>query len=313
MEIKKPKVSILMITYNHEAYIKEAITSVMSQKTNFDYELIIGEDCSTDKTREIVEEYSKKYPEVIKVICGSYNVGAQENFKRISNMARGDYIALIEGDDYWIDEFKLEKQINFMDEHTDVYAIAHRAKIILDKSATEFQKMQWQEDVAPLRIEGYINLKSLLKFNILIPTASLVIRRKVLDELPLWLENIPMGDLYIQIKSRLLGNLYLIPDVMSAYRITSNGTMATTNYEKIKIGIIYLLENFLKQELTDFQKKELLISYDNCCRDLLDMYTERNLFLDANQIIKKQITIKLKLKKIPFKELKQLILLRIRS
>src|ERR1017187_10207934 len=95
-----PKVSVLMITYNHEKYIAQAIESVLMQKTNFPFELVIGEDCSTDGTGAIVAEYSRKYPEIIRAHLRERNLGALENFRALFRACRGKYLALLEGDDY---------------------------------------------------------------------------------------------------------------------------------------------------------------------------------------------------------------------
>lgn len=113
-----------MVTYNHEKYIKEAIESVLIQKTNFDYEIVIGEDCSVDKTREIVMEYVRKYPDRIKVILNKKNLGMIHNFINTLKNCKGKYIAMLEGDDYWIDPYKLQKQVDFLESHPD-YGLIH--------------------------------------------------------------------------------------------------------------------------------------------------------------------------------------------
>jgi len=122
-------VSIVCITYNQEAYISEAIESFIMQKTSFPYEIIIGEDCSIDSTRRICEEYSKRFPESIKLITSEKNVGYIENFRRTILAAKGQYIALCEGDDYWTDPFKLQKQVDYLISNPD-YALVHTCKEI---------------------------------------------------------------------------------------------------------------------------------------------------------------------------------------
>uniref|UniRef100_A0A832DJV2 Glycosyltransferase n=1 Tax=Ignavibacterium album TaxID=591197 RepID=A0A832DJV2_9BACT len=117
-------VSICMITYNHEKYIAKAIDSVIMQKTKFDYEIVIGEDCSTDKTREIVLEYKAKYPDKIKLLLQEKNVGMMQNFIDTLKACSGKYIALLEGDDYWIDPYKLQKQVDFL-EANEEYGLVH--------------------------------------------------------------------------------------------------------------------------------------------------------------------------------------------
>jgi len=111
--VEEVLVSVIMLVYNHEAYIAQAIEGVLMQKTNFKYELIIGEDCSTDNSKEIIREYHKKYPDIIYPVYWKKNVGANKNANTIRARARGKYIATCEGDDYWCDEDKLQNQIDF--------------------------------------------------------------------------------------------------------------------------------------------------------------------------------------------------------
>jgi glycosyltransferase involved in cell wall biosynthesis len=121
---KTPLVSVKMITYNHEPYIAQAIEGVLMQETNFPIELVIGEDCSTDRTREIVLDYQRKHPEMIRVITAQKNVGAHKNSLRTSKACRGKYIAFCEGDDYWTDPYKLQKQVDFLEANPD-YGLVH--------------------------------------------------------------------------------------------------------------------------------------------------------------------------------------------
>ena len=95
-----PLLSVLIITYNHEKFIGKALDSALGQKTNFDYEIVIGEDCSTDKTRQILLEYKKKYPRKVKLVLQEKNVGPNENFIDTYMACTGKYIAMLEGDDY---------------------------------------------------------------------------------------------------------------------------------------------------------------------------------------------------------------------
>ena len=111
--VEDPLVSVVMITYNHEPYIAQAIEGVVSQETDFPIELIIGEDCSTDRTREIVLEFQRRYPEIIRVLFSGKNVGMQTNGTRTILAARGEYMAICEGDDWWHRKDKLQIQIPF--------------------------------------------------------------------------------------------------------------------------------------------------------------------------------------------------------
>ena len=117
---KDPIISVLMLTYNHDKFVSQAIEGIINQKTIYSFELVIGEDCSTDVTRQIVLDYQKKYPHIIRVITSDKNVGIVRNNIRTENSCRGKYIALCEGDDYWFDFTKIQKQVTFMEDNPDV-------------------------------------------------------------------------------------------------------------------------------------------------------------------------------------------------
>lgn len=119
-----PLVSICTLTFNHEKYISKAIESFLMQRTSFPFEIIIGEDCSTDGTKEIVNKYKKRYPELIKVITSERNVGIIRNSIRTVEACNGKYFAFCEGDDYWTDPLKLQKQVDYLEKHMD-YGMVH--------------------------------------------------------------------------------------------------------------------------------------------------------------------------------------------
>lgn len=112
------KLSIFVVTYNQEQYIQQALDSILMQKVNFDYEVIIGEDCSTDSTPQICEEYASLYPN-IKVYHHNPNKGLVKNWEFVLNHCQGEYVAMLEGDDYWLDEHKLQTQVDYLDTHPE--------------------------------------------------------------------------------------------------------------------------------------------------------------------------------------------------
>jgi len=113
--VPDPLVTVFTVTYQHAHYIRDCIEGVLMQKTTFPVEYVIGEDCSTDGTREIVLEYAKKYPDKIRVVTADRNVGLKANAERCRKALRGKYAALCEGDDYWTDPLKLQKQVEFLE------------------------------------------------------------------------------------------------------------------------------------------------------------------------------------------------------
>lgn len=125
------KVSVLMPTYNHANYISQSIDSFLQQCCDFDIELIVGDDCSTDGTREIVEGYVAKYPEKIILISSNTNRGLLRNYKSVIERAKGDYFAILESDDYWIDSQKLQKQIDFLERNKE-YGLINTSYEVID-------------------------------------------------------------------------------------------------------------------------------------------------------------------------------------
>jgi len=123
-DASEPLVSVSMITYNHNPYIIRAIEGVLCQETSFPIELLIGEDCSTDGTREIVFDYAQRFPDRIRLLTAESNVGAKANIRRVYAAARGKYMAWCEGDDYWHDPGKLQMQVDFLESHPE-YVMVH--------------------------------------------------------------------------------------------------------------------------------------------------------------------------------------------
>lgn len=114
-----PLVSVMMITYLHAPYIRQAIESIVSQQTNFPFELVIGEDCSPDDTMAIILELQKKYPHIIRILYSESNVGMNDNAFRTALHCRGEYTAFCEGDDFWLDSLKLQKEADYLNAHSD--------------------------------------------------------------------------------------------------------------------------------------------------------------------------------------------------
>ncbi len=130
MEKNDVKVSIMVLAYNHGKYIREALESMVTQETNFKYEIVIGEDCSTDDTRQIIMEYYKKYPDLIVPLFRKKNLGATRNLTSTLRRCTGEYVAFMECDDFWIDPLKLQKQADFLDEHKDYAGVFCDTKVV---------------------------------------------------------------------------------------------------------------------------------------------------------------------------------------
>ena len=126
------KLSVIMATYNHEKYIEQAIRSVIAQQTNFPFELLIGEDCSTDRTRDVIDRLAREFPDRLKPEFNSPNLGLFANYRRLFARATGEYMAFLEGDDYWIGTEKLQRQVDFLDGHPECVGCFHDTRVFQD-------------------------------------------------------------------------------------------------------------------------------------------------------------------------------------
>ena len=132
------KISVIVTSFNHEKYITQCLESILSQTGDFDMEIIIGDDCSTDNTRTIAQYFEEKYPQIITVLPPGPNLGITKNLKRCLEACSGDYVAICEGDDYWTDTNKLQKQKKFLDSHPD-YSMCFSAIMIYFEDQNRFE------------------------------------------------------------------------------------------------------------------------------------------------------------------------------
>lgn len=233
MNSQEPKLSVCLITYKHELYIEQAIESILMQKVNFAWEIIIADDCSPDETRKIIRKYQQLYPNRIRTIFQQKNVGAGKNFVDLINAARGKYVAYIEGDDYWTDEYKLQKQFDFMHERPDFSLCYHKIKWVYTYECPHDPDAESNVDDPPestiydiLRKGWFIRSCSMFYINF---------------KLPVGFENLMIGDYPLHILLASMGRIGFLNEQMGVYRINNNGasetTFITTNTAKIKQNI----------------------------------------------------------------------------
>ena len=226
---QKPLVSVHMITYNHAQFICQAIDGVLNQRTTFQIEIVIGEDCSTDGTKEIVFKYQQKYPEIIRIVTSEKNVGMSANFVRTLNACKGKYIAFCEGDDYWTDPLKLQKQVDIMESEPDCAVCVHNATILQGSKET----LHWPDIKKPK-----YTLNEVFR-NYFIATNSILLRAKWLWRvLPDWFFELPGSAGPIVYYACKHGYLRTINETMSVYRKHAGGVHSSlTQIEQINKGI----------------------------------------------------------------------------
>ena len=278
--------SVNMITYNHEKYIAQALDSVLMQKVDFKYEIVVGEDCSTDGTRMILLEYKEKYPHIFNLILHEKNVGAAKNIQAVDRACRGEYIAALEGDDYWTDPHKLQTQVDEMRKYPDCHMSFHPAfEIWEDKSR--------KNEITGRQAKGnrVFTTREIIKGGgVFCPTASLVFKRDVLDNLPQWFYEAPAGDFFTQIFGSLHGGALYIDRPMSIYRRNTPGSWSMS-----KINAANSLEKFRKNTLTSFDNLDHYLN--NEFHDIINirrskeyfklaiLYLQQNKFKECNDAI----------------------------
>ena len=207
----KPSVSVIFITYNQDKYVSQAIDSFLMQKTDFDFEILIHDDASTDETVEIIKRYEKENPKLIKVYLEKENQHSKANLEFLDRMfrdAKGKYIALCEGDDYWTDPLKLQKQFNFMEKNPSYGLCFHPVRVF-------FESGEEEDTIFPDNSMGNkFTVKSVIERNP-IQTNSVFYRKQKYDDLK---SGVIPNDLYLHLYHASYGKIGYIEEVMADYR-----------------------------------------------------------------------------------------------
>jgi len=236
----QPLVSVWIPTYQHGGFIGDCLDGVLMQITSFPIEIILGEDESTDGTREICIEYAKKHPDRIRLFLRSrarstlVEAGVTRTFNGFWcwRSARGKYIAFCEGDDYWTDAQKLQRQVDLLESRPDVSLCCHRVIMGSDPKAESGK-------VYPGHPRRLINtLEDVLAEN-WIPTASIVLRREIVQDYPIWIRDLAFSDWPIQVLAAKLGSIGFLDAVMAFYRVHQGGKWSG-------LGSVQRLQDVLK-------------------------------------------------------------------
>lgn len=224
-------VSVIVTTYNHKDYIKECLDSILSQVCDFPFEIIIGEDESQDGTRNICKQYALKHPEKIKLFLRSRkdviyingNPTGRFNFRESLKAAKGTYIALCEGDDYWTNPLKLQKQVDILEKNKDYILCHHWQKYAI------YQNEEWEEVAAPKKGHGYFpnthgTVKEVFENKLRVKSRTLLFRNVITEDFfPDWYTKVAFGDVALSFLLGKLGSFYFIDEPMAVYRQTNQG------------------------------------------------------------------------------------------
>ncbi len=230
--------SVLIPTFNHGAFLAQAIASALAQVTLFPVEILVGNDASTDQTGRILDDFAARYPGRIRAFHAPTNMGGHANFTQLYAAARGQYIALLEGDDYWIDPSKLQLQIDHLNAHPACCLCFHQVEI-RDEIGDAPPRLSNPSD--PL-VSG---LSRITRFNY-IHTASVVFRNHLIKGLPSWVYHLPLGDWPLFILLAEHGELHLIRKPMAVYRLQGGSVWASRDQLSRLVSTVHVAEVCLR-------------------------------------------------------------------
>lgn len=222
-------VTVCMTAYNQAMYIVDAIEGVLMQNTNFQIELLIGEDCSNkDNTLEICRKYEQNYPQIIRVVHDGRNYGMVANEQRLMDQAKGKYIAFCEADDYWIDPFKLQKQVEILQTNPQYSACACQSRVINGTDKERYKLLN------KFMTDHEISLTDLLIGKGGFQTASFLFRTKNIKEVSPLPIKINGWDRAVFMLNARRGNIYWLKDEMAVYRKNEDGISSWVTYDLMK-------------------------------------------------------------------------------
>jgi glycosyltransferase involved in cell wall biosynthesis len=227
-------VRVILITYNHVRWIEQAIQSVLVQKTDFRFDVVIIDDCSTDGTTEIVVEYARKYPDRIKAMLAERNQNSNRDWFRVLRAAPSTYVVTLDGDDYWSSPHKLSKQVRFMEERPDCAVSCHNVCCLRVETGEAINHNPPKEDRV-FTIEKLI-------FDNSVATASAMLCKRLMDPIPEQIEHLKWADWALYIHGATKGHVYYFEDVLAVYRIHNGGAWGGLSEVQKAEGIIEFYE-----------------------------------------------------------------------
>ncbi|MXP77831.1 glycosyltransferase [Lachnospiraceae bacterium WCA-9-b2] len=260
-------VSVFCMTYNHENYIRDTLEGFLMQKTNFTYEILVHEDASTDGTAEILRDYEQHHPQIIKVIYekeNKYGKGIDYLYDILAPLSKGKYIAICEGDDAWVDEDKLQLQVDYMEEHPECSLIGHKAFLQYPPNWTG------ERDARSMGYgyEGNVPYESMFK-KWEIPTSSFLFRKDLYMEMPPFFRNAPTGDEPLEFYLAGRGNVYFLNRVMSVYnKMTAESwSVRFLKNDFLKMAMYYSGYIDLFREIDRYTSYTKHVFFSDCIRE----------------------------------------------
>ncbi|MFR9166880.1 MAG: glycosyltransferase [Dysgonomonas sp.] len=256
------KVNIILITYNHSAYIRQALNGLIIQMTNHDVEVIVADDASTDNTLDIIREYAEKLVFPFTFLSQEENIGYNKNYERAIKACNGDYIAVLEGDDYWIDPLRIEKHIDFLDKHRNCSMSFNRI-VFFFQDQERYKVNDWKSDQDFISYSVHEQIRGNKIGNL----SACVFRKSEMDKIKPGLFDMQVADWMLGIVLGQYGSIAELKDPMSVYRIHGKGLWSRQDEREQIQCIIDSISEYNKY--LDYAFNEDFIQYKN--------YLERSL------------------------------------
>ncbi len=264
------KVSVIMVTYNHFNYLLKAIEGVLMQKTNFNFELVIANDKSPDDSDLLIKKILETHPEKNKItyLNNIENIGMMKNFINALKNSKGEYIALCDGDDYWTDELKLQKQIDFLDENPDYAICFHKVNIKENDNIVE--------DTITLNKGQTTTINDLALGNYM-HTCSVIYRNYLFETFPDYFYTSPIGDYFLHLLNSRYGKIYCINEVMATYRVHEKSYWSSKEQKERTLIWIDFLKN-IKANFDDEIKHIIELQILNNMTDVIEIQKNESFF-----------------------------------
>jgi glycosyltransferase involved in cell wall biosynthesis/predicted O-methyltransferase YrrM len=253
-------VSVCFVTYNQERFVAQALESALEQKVNFLYEIVVADDCSTDSTANICREYQSRYPEKIRILARNKNLGAVPNYLETFKACTGKYVAFLEGDDFWIDEAKLQTQVDFLESQPDFAICCHNVQVV-DADGALVQKSLLRG------IRETTTVDDLCRGGDYISTPSCVVRNSLLASVPEWMYTLEGCDWALDILNAEHGGIHFMDKPMAAYRVHDGGIWGRKGQREKLQSAVRLVQAINKG--TGFRHAKAFQVYDQLVRNEL--------------------------------------------
>lgn len=273
-----PKVNVLMLAYNHEQFIAEALDSILAQQVDFPYTIVVGEDCSTDQTRAIVESYRLRYPTRIKPVYQPHNVGPGANLKACLAACQAPYIAVLDGDDYWTDPRKLAKQVAWLDANPDFAICFHHVDTFHEGSVPVSQPL-------PLPTQTVYSFTEVI-INGNMPAAGSLVLRNCRPTLPDWLfETYPI-DMPLLVLYGEMGKAKLLPECMGRYRLHPGSTWSSQPAERNRQRQYAMFQLLVQHYAATPHRRHVQQVVSKLYLTAADEYVQRGLSAQASPLLR---------------------------